>query len=61
LYVAYDHPAREQVEHAVLLDFANEEAGPGARVAVELSIETATDLARHILETVAHANRYEGR
>lgn len=59
LYLAYDHPAHTPSEHAVLLDFANEEIGPGARMAVELSREAATELALRLLETVEEANRYE--
>jgi hypothetical protein len=59
LYVAYDHPEREQAEHAVLLDFTNEALGPGMRLAVELSRDEATALAERILATVDQANRYE--
>jgi hypothetical protein len=36
VYVAYDHPFHAPLEHAVGLDFVNEAAGPGARVAVEI-------------------------
>jgi len=61
VYLAYDHPERVQLEHALLLDFANEDHGPGARVAVERSRDAARDLARQILETVEEADRYEGR
>ncbi|HVR31162.1 MAG TPA: DUF6295 family protein [Acidimicrobiia bacterium] len=59
VYLAYDHPERSQLEHAVLLDFANEDVGPDARLAVELSIDQATALARHILATVDQAQSYE--
>ena len=61
LYLAYDHPAQARSEHAVLLDFANEGIGQGARLAVELSSEAATELALRLLETVEEANRYEAR
>ena len=61
LYLGYDHPEREQSEHAVLIDFVKEEEGPNARLAVELSIDAAADLARRLLETVEEANRYERR
>lgn len=61
VYLGYDHPERERLEHAVLLDFANESVGPDARLAVELSIEAATELARLLLETVERANVYESR
>jgi hypothetical protein len=61
LYLGYDHPQRDDSEHAVLIDFVNEDQGPNARLAVELSVEAATDLARRLLETVTAANRYEAR
>ena len=60
-YVGYDHPTHVQLEHAVSIDFVNEEAGPGARVAVELSRESALALAERLLETVAEADAYEAR
>lgn len=61
LYLGYDHPEREPSEHAVLIDFVNESQGPNARLAVELSVEAATDLAHHLLQTVEEADRYEAR
>lgn len=61
LYLGYDHPEREPSEHAVLIDFVNEDRGPNARLAIELSVEAAAHLARRLLETVDVANRYEGR
>jgi hypothetical protein len=36
------------LDHAVLIDFVNEAAGPAARVAVELSAASARDLVRAI-------------
>ena len=39
--VSYDHPFNVPLEHALNLDFVNEALGPGARVAVELSAESA--------------------
>ena len=42
--VSYDHPVDASLEHAVNLDFVNQEIGPGARVAVELSPESAKAL-----------------
>lgn len=59
MYLAYDHPEHSPSEHAVLLDFANEEIGAGARLAVELSREDATQLALRLLETIEEADRYE--
>ena len=42
--VGYDHPVYVMREHAITIDFANKQAGPGARVAVELTPESAREL-----------------
>jgi hypothetical protein len=42
--VSYDHPFNAPLEHALNIDFVNEADGPGARVAVELSVEAARTL-----------------
>ena len=42
--VSYDHPFDAPLEHALNIDFVNEALGPGARVAVELSVEAARTL-----------------
>lgn len=42
--VGYDHPFRLPLEHAVTIDFVNEAQGPSARVAVELTPESARRL-----------------
>jgi hypothetical protein len=39
--VYYDHPASAPMNHALIIDFVDEAAGPGARVSVELSAESA--------------------
>lgn len=46
--VSYDHPFNAPFEHALNIDFVNEAQGPGARVAVELSVEAA----RALVETI---------
>ena len=46
--VYYDHPVSAPLDHALIIDFANEAGGPGARVSVELSAESARDLLRAI-------------
>jgi hypothetical protein len=46
--VSYDHPFQAPYEHALNIDFVNEAQGPGARVAVELSVEAA----RTLVETI---------
>jgi hypothetical protein len=46
--VSYDHPFNAPYEYALNLDFVNEAQGPGARVAVELSLEAAQKLMQTI-------------
>lgn len=46
--VSYDHPSHAQYDHSVNLDFVNGAAGLDARVAVELSPESARNLMRAI-------------
>jgi hypothetical protein len=59
VYIGYDHPYHAPLDHALSLDFVNEAAGPGARVAVELDRESARALAHRILETLELADAYE--
>jgi hypothetical protein len=58
--VSYDHPFNAPYEHALNIDFVNESQGPGARVAVELSVEAARTLMETIQSvlTVAEAGGY---
>jgi hypothetical protein len=53
--VSYDHPFHFPLEHALNIDFVNEADGPGARVAVELTPESARQLAETILATLERA------
>ena len=46
--VSYDHPFDAPYEYALNLDFVNESKGPGARVAVELSLDAALSLMQTI-------------
>jgi hypothetical protein len=51
--VSYDHPFDAPFDHALNIDFVNESVGPGARTAVELSVESArvlVDAIQSILE-----------
>lgn len=59
LYLGYDHPFHAPVEHAVILDFVNQAAGPGTRVAVELTRESARQLASRLLDALDQADAYE--
>jgi hypothetical protein len=51
--VGYDHPSHASADHAILLDFMNQQAGVSARVAVELDLESG----RALLDTLAEAIR----
>ncbi len=53
--VSYDHPYQIPLEHALSIDFVDEAQGPGARVAVELSLESARQLVRTIQRVLAQA------
>jgi hypothetical protein len=53
--VSYDHPFNAPLEHALNIDFVNEELGPSARVAVELSAESARALVKTILSVLEQA------
>jgi hypothetical protein len=46
--VYFDHPVHAPGEHTLNIDFLCPSAGPSARVAVELSAETARELAKAI-------------
>ncbi len=51
--VYFDHPAHAMAEHTLNIDFLNPGRGPSARVAVELTAESARDLARAIEAALA--------
>src|SRR5438552_18163824 len=55
--VSYDHPYDLPLEHALNIDFVNEALGPGARVAVELSIDAARQLVKAIEAVLAQAEQ----
>src|SRR2546427_12623653 len=55
--VSYDHPYDLPLEHALNIDFVNETLGPGARVAVELSVDAARQLAKTIEAVLAQADQ----
>jgi hypothetical protein len=53
--VYFDHPVHAPAEHTVNIDFGNPARGPSARVAVELTAESARALAAAIEATLAAA------
>jgi hypothetical protein len=54
--ISYDHPFDAPMEHALNIDFVNSAQGPGARVAVELSVEAARALVDTIQAVLKRAN-----
>lgn len=55
--VSYDHPFNVPLEYALNIDFVDEALGPGARVAVELDVESARALVETIQAVLARAER----
>jgi hypothetical protein len=53
--VYFDHPVHAMAEHTLNIDFADPSAGPGARVAVELTAQSAEQLVQAIQEALASA------
>jgi Family of unknown function (DUF6295) len=53
--VYLDHPAHALADHTLNIDFINPAKGPSARVAVELTADTARALARAIDSALASA------
>ena len=51
--VYFDHPVHAMAEHTLNIDFANPAKGPSARVAVELTAESARALAKAIEAALA--------
>ena len=55
--VYFDHPVHAMAEHSLNIDFADPRKGPSARVAVELTAESARDLVTAIQAALASAPR----
>ena len=53
--VYFDHPFHAPFDHTLNIDFLDPSRGPGARVAVELSAESARRLIQSIEEALAAA------
>ena len=53
--VSYDHPHHAVLEEAITIDFVNRALGPGARVAVELTLESAKELSAALARAIAAA------
>jgi hypothetical protein len=53
--VYFDHPVHAMAEHTLNIDFANPASGPVARVAVELTAQSARELLTAIQAALAEA------
>jgi hypothetical protein len=53
--VSYDHPHHAVLEEAITIDFVNSTLGPGTRVAVELTLESAKELSGALARAIAAA------
>ena len=53
--VYYDHPVHAMAEHTLNIDLADPSRGPGARVGVELTRESAGRLVTAIQQALASA------
>jgi len=53
--VYFDHPVHAMAEHTLNIDLADPSAGPGARVAVELTAESARGLVAAVQQALASA------
>ena len=54
--VSYDHPHHALLEEAIVIDFVNRAQGPSARVAVELTLESARALSGALARAIAAAD-----
>jgi hypothetical protein len=57
--VSYDHPHHALLEEAITLDFVNTGLGPQARVAVEITLESAKVLSAALVRAIAAAEIVE--
>jgi Family of unknown function (DUF6295) len=53
--VYFDHPVHAMADHTLNIDFADPAAGPGARVALELTAASARELVTAIQAALAAA------
>src|SRR5712691_8409124 len=53
--VSYDHPHHALLEEAITIDFVNRALGPGARVAVELTLQSAKELSSALARAIEAA------
>jgi hypothetical protein len=58
--VSYDHPHHALLEEAIVIDFLNSAMGPSARVAVEITLESAKALSAALIRAIDAAEEVEG-
>ncbi len=59
--VSYDHPDHARSGRGVIIDFLNEAVGPEARVAVELTPDSAKNLVNAILAALSRGEGDKAR
>ncbi len=57
--VSYDHPHHALLEDAINIDFVNPALGPAARVAVEITLESAREFSAALARAIAAADEVE--
>jgi len=57
--VSYDHPHHALLEEAITIDFVNATLGPNARVAVEITLQSAKELSAALSRAIAAAEVVE--
>lgn len=57
--VSYDHPHHALLEDAINIDFLNPTLGPSARVAVEITLESARELCAALSRAIVAADLVE--
>ena len=57
--VTYDHPHHALLEDAITIDFVNSDLGPGARAAVEITLDTAKQLVTALERAIEAAEEME--
>ena len=57
--VSYDHPHHALLEDAINIDFVNPALGPSARVAVEITLDSARELSAALARAIAAADEVE--
>ena len=58
--VSYDHPHHALLEEAITIDFVNSTLGPGSRVAVEITLESAKELLAALARAIEAAEEVGG-